>query len=69
MSKKHKRKHPAPGASKYITISVAEYVCLVKAATLLEVQHKIPTYYTEAQAAVREAVADMFPDSKGGPAL
>lgn len=66
MSKKKKRKHPAPGASKYITISVAEYVCLVKAATMLEALHKIPTYYTEAHAAIRQAVADMFPDSKGG---
>lgn len=69
MSKKHKRKNPAPGASKYITISVAEYVCLVKAATLLEIQHKIPVYETGAHAAIREAVADMFPDGKGGPDL
>lgn len=66
MSKKKKRKHPAPGASKYITISVAEYVCLVKAATLLEIQHKVPTYYTEAHNAIREAVADMFPSREGG---
>ena len=69
MKNKKKRKHPAPGASKYITISVAEYVCLVKAATLLEIQHKISVYETGAQAAIREAVADMFPDSKGGGSL
>lgn len=69
MNKKKKRKHPAPGVSKYITISVAEYVCLVKAAAWMEILHNADTYDTRAILAVQKAVADMFPDSKGGREL
>lgn len=48
-----------PVADEYITITVAEYVFLVKAATLLEVIANDPTYNHEAVAAVRETVEDM----------
>ena len=45
--------------SKYITITVAEYVCLTKAAALLEVVVNDPTYNHEAVAGVTETVKQM----------
>lgn len=70
MPKKHRRKQPAakPAASEYITISVAEYVCLVKAATLLEVIANDPSYDSKALAAVKATVADMINRAGAGAA-
>ena len=49
-----------PRASEYITISVAEYHCLTKAAALLEVILADKTYNHEnVVAAVRNAVREM----------
>ncbi len=65
MSKNRKQKQPAAKAvaSEYITISVAEYVHLVKAATLLEVIANDTTFDNRALAAVKATVQDvLFPD-------
>ena len=49
-------------ASEYITISVAEYVHLVKAATLLEVIANDPSYDSKALEAVKATVeAALYP--------
>lgn len=66
MSKKHKPKQCAArkAASEYITISVAEYVFLVKAATLLEVIANDPSYDGKALEAVKATVAAaLYPET------
>lgn len=50
---------PAEGASEYITISVAEYHCLTKAATLLEILLNDNTTYSSTLDAARRTVEDM----------
>ena len=54
--------------SKYITITVAEYVCLIKAAALLEVIVNDPTYNHEAVAAVTDTVRRMCSAAEEGAA-
>ena len=54
--------------SKYITITVAEYVCLTKAAALLEVVVNDPTYNHEAVAGVTETVRQMLGTAEAGAA-
>ena len=64
MSKKHRSKQPAAkaAASEYITISVAEYVFLVKAAAMLEVIANDPSYDNKALAAVKATIeASLYP--------
>lgn len=64
MSRKHKPKQRAArkATSEYITISVAEYVCLVKAATLLEVIANDPSYDGKAVEPVKATVeAALYP--------
>lgn len=46
---------PAKGADEYITISVAEYHCLTKAATMLELIMKARPYERDAVLRVVEA--------------
>lgn len=56
-------------ATKYITISVAEYHCLAKAATLLEIIMAAKTYSVEAVVdAVRETVKEMVQQAEAGAA-
>lgn len=59
----------AQGASEYITISVAEYHCLTKAATLLEViLADTAHHYTGTVAAVRHTVEEMKRTAEAGAA-
>ena len=65
MSRKHKPKQHAArkAASEYITISVAEYVHLVKAATLLEVIANDQSYDGKAVKPVKATVeAALYPE-------
>ena len=55
-------------ADQYITITVAEYVFLVKAATMLEVVVNDPTYGHDAVAAVKSAVQAMLQPAEVGAA-
>lgn len=68
MSTKKPTKDPAQRADQYITISVAEYVCLVKAATLLEVVVNDQTYSREAVAAVNATIGKMQRQAGAGAA-
>lgn len=52
--------------TEYITISVAEYHCLTKAAALLEVVVNDPTYNHEAVAAVVAAIEKMQHTAEAG---
>jgi hypothetical protein len=63
---KKKRKHPAPAADKYITISVAEYVFLVKLATLLQVTVNDGSTYSGTLAAVKDTIEGMQRMAEGG---
>lgn len=71
MSKDHKPKHAAakPAADKYITISVAEYMCLIKAATMLEVITNDLTLYGNTMEAVKATIQDMRQLAEEGAAL
>ena len=60
---------PAERASEYITISVAEYHCLTKAATLLEVILSAKSYHVEAAVeTVRTTVDSMIIRAEAGAA-
>lgn len=50
---------PAEGASEYITISVAEYHWLTKAATMLEIVLNDCTLYSQTTEAVRRTIEEM----------
>ena len=58
---KNQNTQPAADAatSQYITITVAEYVCLVKAAAMLEVLVNDPAYVSGTVEAVKAAVQAM----------
>lgn len=57
----------ADSADKYITITVAEYICLLKAATLLEVIVNDNSYANHAMvAAVKATVQDMVSIAEAG---
>lgn len=68
MNAKKPLKDPAPGADQYITISVAEYHCLTKAAAYLEVILNDPTYNHEAVAAVVATIEKMHRPAEAGAA-
>lgn len=53
-------------ATEYITISVAEYHCLTKAAALLEVVANDPTYNHDAVAAVVATIEKMHRPAEAG---
>ena len=53
-------------ATQYITITVAEYHFLLKAATMLEVVINDPTYNHEAVAAVKATLEQMLPGPEAG---
>lgn len=53
------------GADEYITISVAEYHCLTKAATMLEMLMQARTYERDALVRVIEAVLYDMPGGDG----
>lgn len=55
-------------ADEYITITVAEYVFLVKAATMLEVVANDQTYNRDAVAAVKSTVQAMLQPAEVGAA-
>lgn len=57
---------PENTATQYITITVAEYHFLLKAATMLEVVVNDPTYNHEAVAAVKETLEQMLPGPEAG---
>ena len=57
---------PENTATQYITITVAEYHFLLKAATMLEVVANDPTYNHEAVAAVKETMEHVLSDLKAG---
>ena len=52
-------------ATQYITITVAEYVCLVKAAAMLEVIVNDPAYVSGTVEAVKAAAQAMAPAEAG----
>ena len=56
----------APGADEYITISVAEYHCLTKVATMMELIMKAQSY--ERDAVLRVVVAALDEMTGGGGA-
>ena len=53
-------------ADQYITLTVAEYHFLLKAATMLEVVANDPTYNHEAVAAVKETLEQMLRQPEAG---
>lgn len=53
-------------ATQYITITVAEYHCLTKAATLLEVVANDPTFNREAVKAVVATIEKMHRPAEAG---
>ena len=55
-------------ADEYITITVAEYVFLVKAATMLEVVNNDQTYTRDTVAAVKSTVQAMLQPTEVGAA-
>ena len=57
---------PENTATQYITITVAEYHFLLKAATMLEVVVNDTTYNHEAVAAVKETLEKMLPGAEAG---
>ncbi len=59
---------PENQATQYITISVAEYHYLTKAAALLEVVINDPTYNHDAVAAVSATIQDMRRTAEAGAA-
>ena len=59
MSTDQKTQTAAEAATEYITITVAEYVCLVKAAALLEVVVNDPTYNHDAVAGVVATIQNL----------
>lgn len=63
---KHKPKHMAAekAADKYITISMQEYVFLVRSVTLLETIFNDDTYTHEAVAAAKETMRNMIEEVK-----
>ena len=65
-----KKQYPrtTKAADQYITITVAEYHCLTKAATLLEVVLNDSSSYHSAIDAVKAVVADMAKTAEAGAA-
>lgn len=68
MSENNTQPAAKPAADEYITITVAEYVFLVKAAALLEVVANDTTYDNRAIEAVKAVVQDMRRLAEAGAA-
>lgn len=68
MSTDPKTQNAAQAADEYIIISVAEYVCLVKAAAMLEVIANDPTYDNSAVAAVQATIQNLQRGVEAGAA-
>lgn len=68
MSTDPNTQNAAQAVSEYITITVAEYVCLVKAAAMLEVVANDPTYNHDAVAAVVATIQNLQRGVEAGAA-
>lgn len=68
MSTDQKTQNAAEAVTEYITITVAEYVCLVKAAAMLEVIANDPTYDHSATAAVVSTIQSLQRGVEAGAA-